>query len=388
MNTKDSSYISKQIAAAIMLIGIIAFAALHGLQPIIPVIGADLGLRPAAASTLIAAGMFGMAGTLFILTFFAELLPRKISIIISLFACSLLTLILGHLHIFSYMLLVRFFEGICIAFIPTLIIAYIQEELPTQKTTYLAGLYISGTTIGGLSGRLSLSFLTDIFDWSLALSICGIVLLLASVAAAFLLPKEHTHIHTFKKFSWAIFSWKNKQLFCLCFIGFAIMGNYVATCNFIAYVLRLAPYNFSQSIIGLIFLAQIFGSISSASSAKFIARFGSIYVITGNLFLMLAGILITSIPTAFTKILGLCAINFALFGAHACLTTLCSQVYPEQKASAIALYMFCYYCGASIIGSAGGIFFQSLGWNGIVLMIAMLCILSLLALHIIQRETA
>lgn len=371
-----------------MLVGIVGFAALHCLQPIIPVIGTEFWQQPASASTLIAAGMLGMAAMLSLLTFFAERLPRKYSIASGLFSCSLLTIALGNSPSFSAMLVMRFIEGMSIAFIPTLIMAYIQEELPAQKTAVLAGLYISGTTIGGLSGRLGLSFLTDVFNWRLALSICGTLLLLLAGIAFCLLPKERCSARKQNKFSLELFSWKHKKLFFLCFIGFAIMGNYVATCNFIAYVLKAAPYNFSQSSIGLIFLAQIFGSFSSANSAKFVEKFGAVQVIVVNLSIMLAGILLTSLPTSIAKIIGLCAVNFALFGAHACLTTLCGKVLPEQKAAAVALYMFCYYLGASIIGSTGGIFFQSLGWTGVVLMVAALCLLSLLALHLFSQKTA
>lgn len=383
-NNQKSNY--QKAACSILLAGITGFAALHCLQPVIPVIGNDLNLLPATASTLIAAGMLGMAGMLILLTLFAERLPRKRSIICGLISCSLLTIILASLSKLPLMLLVRFLEGISIAFIPTLIMAYIQEELPPEKTTYLAGLYISGTTIGGLTGRLGLSFLTDAFNWRLSLGILGIILLILALAVAWLLPKESKIINKTNSFSWNIFSWENKHLFFICFIGFAIMGNYVAACNFIAYVLRSSPYNFSQSTIGLIFLAQILGSFSSALSSNVVKHFGAIHVITANLIIMLIGIIITGLSAAMCKIAGLCAINFALFGAHACLTSLCSQICPKQKAAATALYMFCYYCGASVIGSIGGVFFQDFGWNGIIAMIAALCLLSLLALFIFWQS--
>ncbi len=383
---EKQKYNYQKISYSILLAGITGFAALHCLQPVIPVIGNDLSLLPATASTLIASGMLGMAGMLILLTFFAERLPRKRSIICGLISCSLLTIILGSLAQLPLMLLARFLEGISIAFIPTLIMAYIQEELPAEKTTYLAGLYVSGTTIGGLTGRLGLSFLTDALNWRLALGILGTLLLILALAVAWLLPKETRVINKTNSFSWNIFSWKNKHLFFICFIGFAIMGNYVAACNFIAYVLRTFPYNFSQSTIGLIFLAQIFGSFSSALSSKAVNRFGTVHVIAANLLIMLAGIIITGIPAAICKIAGLCAINFAIFGAHACLTSLCSQICPQQKAAATALYMFCYYCGASVIGSLGGVFFQDFGWDGIIAMIAVLCLLSLLALFIFWQS--
>lgn len=154
---------ARKIIAAVILAGVAAFAALNCLQPIIPAIGSAFGLRPAAASTIVGAGMLGIACALFILTFFAERLPRKRGICFGLLVCSLLTAALGN--------------------------------MPGVK----------------------------------------------------------------KKFDWEFFSLSNKSLYGICFIAFSIMGSFVAIYNFIPFVLRAAPYNFSQSLIGLIFLVQIFG---------------------------------------------------------------------------------------------------------------------------------
>ena len=39
--------------------------------------------------------------------------------------------------------------------------------------------------------------------------------------------------------------------------------------------------------------------------------------------------------------------------------------------------MFCYYSGASILGSLGGVFYARLGWQGVVFMSAAAALLAL-----------
>jgi sugar phosphate permease len=47
------------------------------------------------------------------------------------------------------------------------------------------------------------------------------------------------------------------------------------------------------------------------------------------------------------------------------------------------LYLFCYYAGSSVAGTAGGVFWHQWGWNGIGLFIgSLLAVALLVALHL------
>lgn len=364
MKTNDF-ILNKKIAVAIFGVGVTAFAALNCLQPIIPAMGKSLGLQPAAASMISSAGMLGVAIMLFALTFLAEKLPRQKFIIGSLLICSTLTALLSVLPAFSLLLIVRFITGMSIAFIPTLMMAYIQEEFSASQIAYISGLYISGTTIGGLSGRLITSCFTDISSWQTSLAICGAFLIAVSVLVQRLLPKEQQQRQSSKKFSWSFFSWKNKSLFLLCLLGFCIMGSFVSIFNYIPFVLMDKPYNISQSVIGLIFLVQICGFVSSSLCGRLVKALGTERLLLMQLIVMLVGVILTLPASLALKLLGLAAVNFGFFGAHACAISWCGTLCPTQKAASVALYMLCYYLGASIMGSYCGIFYQQHGWSGV-----------------------
>lgn len=372
--------LNKKTALAIFCVGVTAFAALNCLQPIIPAIGKGLGLAPAAASLISSAGMLGVAFMLFALTFLAERLPRRKCLALALGICSSGTALLGLLPDFSLMLAVRFFTGMSIAFIPTLMMAYIQEEFSAAQTASISGLYISGTTIGGLVGRLMTSYFTDIARWQTSIVICGAVLIAVAFLAAWLLPEERQQRQQAKSFSWSFFSWENKSLFLLCLLAFCIMGCFVSVFNYIPYVLMEAPYKLPQSVIGLIFLVQIFGFLSSSLCGKLVKILGTVKLIAFQLLIMLVGVLLTLQVPLSLKLIGLAAVNFGFFGAHACSISWCGTLCSSQKAASVALYMLCYYAGASIMGSCTGIFYQQSGWSGVVSTVIAAIIIAGLAL--------
>ncbi|EMV9186047.1 hypothetical protein AADU03_004942, partial [Escherichia coli] len=55
----------------------------------------------------------------------------------------------------------------------------------------------------------------------------------------------------------------------------------------------------------------------------------------------------------------------------------------KAKGQASSLYLFSYYVGSSVAGTAGGVFWHHYGWNGVGLFIAsLLGIAVLVALHL------
>lgn len=172
----------------------------------------------------------------------------------------------------------------------------------------------------------------------------------------------------------------------MCAAAFFMMGSFVSVYNFIAYVLKDAPYNLSQSVIGFLFTVQLFGTFSSAAAGKFTARYGSGSVISFCLLLLAAGAGITVHHLLVIKIIGLAILTIGLFGAHASASGWCGQLVKNGKAAAGSLYMFCYYSGASILGSLGGIFYSSFGWGGAAAMSVLAALLAFAAVRLVMKE--
>lgn len=393
MANSDSRYISLHSSVywrtifIIFLGSMAAFGAEYCVQPLIPVIAAEFGLAPAAASLAVSAGLFGMALAMLLIAVIGPKLDRKKVTAVSLIVSAVLTIIIGFSSNFTLILLLRFVQGVILAAFPSLMIAYINEEFEPASVGGVLGIYIGANAIGGLAGRLIVSTLADFFSWRLGLVVIGSVYLVIGVAIWLFLPKPCCVRSAEVKFALrslaaAVFS--DRRLLYIYCIAFGAMGCFVSVYNFITYVLLHDPYNLSQTFIGCLFFTYLIGSFSSAYMGKKTGTWGNGRVVLVSSSIMLAGILITLLVPLVCKILGLVVFTFGFFGCHTGACGWTGKLNKGDKAISAALYMFFYYTGASVLGTLGGFFLEHYGWSGVVFMVVacqIVCLLLLSAVH-------
>lgn len=95
--------------------------------------------------------------------------------------------------------------------------------------------------------------------------------------------------------------------------------------------------------------------------------------------LMLAGLALTLLEPLPVVIIGMLVFTFGFFGAHSVASSWIGRRATRAKGQASSLYLFSYYAGSSIAGTAGGVFWHLAGWNGIGLFIGALLLVALLA---------
>ncbi|MBV7609830.1 MFS transporter, partial [Escherichia coli] len=101
------------------------------------------------------------------------------------------------------------------------------------------GLYISGTAIGGMSGRLIAGTLVDFISWQSATLIIGLLNLCIAITFYFLLPKSR-HFQAYPiQFSRFIRAFQQNlsdpKLRILFLQGFILMGGFVSVFNYLSY---------------------------------------------------------------------------------------------------------------------------------------------------------
>jgi len=359
----------RQAIVALFLGSIIAFGAEYCVQPIIPVIAATFDLQPTEASLAVSCGTGGMAIAMLLLAVFAKRMARKMTMTIALVGAALLTLGIAATESFGLILLFRFFQGILLAGFPVMAIAYVNEEFEPKIVGSIIGIYVAGTSLGGLAGRIILSTLTDFFSWQTSLAVMGLVYAVVGIFFWLFLPAAQQKIaesvqpNVIKDLKRLL---GNKQLLGVYAIAFAVMGAFVCMYNFISYVLLAAPYNLSQTAIGFIFTIYLVGTVASGVMGRLCDRLGSGKVLTMAILCMLTGNLLTLFTLLALKILGLAVFTYGFFGAHTAACGWAGRLGKGNKAQISALYMLFYYIGASLLGTVGGKFLSAYGWGGIV----------------------
>jgi YNFM family putative membrane transporter len=269
--------------------------------------------------------------------------------------------------------------------------AYLSEEMHLGSIGLAMGLYISGTALGGMSGRLITGVLTDLFSWRVALAANGVLGLLAAFLFWRTLPRSVNFNPRPLSAPALLGSFcehlKDSGLRQLFAEGFLLMGTFVTVYNYVGYRLTGAPYRLSQSQVGLVFIVYLVGTASSAWFGDLAGKRGRRKVFWSTILLMLAGLAISLLSPLPWIIGGIAVLTCGFFGAHSIVSSWVGIRARHSKAQASSLYLFSYYLGSSIIGSSGGIFWNEFGWRGIagftglLLLIALFLSVRLLALR-------
>ncbi|MDV7764283.1 MFS transporter [Peribacillus sp. CSMR9] len=376
---------------ALFLGSFVTFADLYSTQPVIPVFAKQFGVSPAMASLTLSFATGTLAICLLLVSFFSENIDRKKIMGTALTLSALLSICVSFIQDDLYILIaIRAIQGAVLAGFPAIAMAYINEEFDPKSLGYVMGIYVSGSSIGGLAGRLIVGVLTDHFSWNIAIGSLGALSLIISLAFWLMLP--HSQHAVRKKVSLSriktslINNLWNSRLVLLFGMAFLLMGSFVTVYNFVGIPLMGPPYHLSQTLIGFIFIIYLVGTFSSTWMGKLADQYSRRFVLLSGIAIMLLGALLTLLDPLLLKIIGLALFTFGFFGAHSIASTwVGSLANKSEKAQASALYLLFYYAGSSVVGASGGLFLMKFGWGGVISAVSILIILAAVCVMMVEK---
>lgn len=352
-----------------LLAGLATFAMLYCTQPLLPVFAQEYGLNAEEASLAVSLATGPMAFVLLVAGWVSNRLGRRPMMIGALFFASALTAVLGIVPGWHALLAARLVGGLALAGVPAVAMTYIAEEVEDDAVGHAMGLYIAGSAVGGMSGRLLVSALTDLVDWRFALGATGIAGL--AIAALFWRIAPASSGFVKRSLSLPAYARGFRELFAdaampwLFLLAFLFMGAFVSIYNYIGFRLLAPPYALSQTAVGAIFLLYLIGSASSAISGAASGRFGPRRALWPPIVLFLAGIALTFAAPLAAIVLGIAVLTAGFFGAHTVASSWVGRRAGTHRAQATATYLFSYYMGSSVLGSVGGLAWTHGGWAGV-----------------------
>jgi YNFM family putative membrane transporter len=375
---------------ALFCAGFITFVTLYDIQPMLPLFTREFGVSPAVGSLPLSVSTATLALAMLVTGTLSETLGRKRVMVWALALTSLLAIATAFTNSFSSLLTVRLLQGLALAGVPSVAMAYLGEEMSGSAITPAMGLYISGNAVGGMTGRILTAFLTDHLHWRTAIGLMGLAsLLLTLLFIKSLPPSRNFRQRSFRSAYLAtsiLGHLKDPGMLSLFGISFFCMGGFVSLYNYIGFRLLEAPYLLNQSAISLIFLVYFLGSLSSAMITRLVQRFGRPRVIRLTIAAMALGTLVTLLQPIHWIVAGVALFTCGFFGAHSIASSWVSRRAVTAKAQAASLYLFFYYLGSSISGTLGGVFWSSYSWPGVSLMIILLMAMAYLSAELLIRR--
>ncbi|MDB5648630.1 MAG: major facilitator superfamily protein [Hyphomicrobiales bacterium] len=360
----------RRATLALFLAGFSTFSLLYCVQPLLPIFAEDFGVSPAASALPLSLATAALAFAILVAAVVSEGFGRRGVMFVSMALASVLTMAAAAAPSWTMLLLVRTLSGFVLGGVPAVAMTYLAEETDPRSIGLAMGVYVGGTAFGGMMGRVATGFLTEFFGWRPALAVIGLICLVSAGGFLALLPpsRNFTRRTGFDP-SYHVRAWlghlHHGALPLLFSIAFLAMGAFVTIYNYSGYRLVAAPYDLSQTELGLIFVVYLFGVGSSSVAGALADRFGRHIVLPAGILVAMAGIGITMLPGLGSIILGIVIITIGFFFSHSVATGWVGRVATSAKGHASSLYLLAYYMGSSVAGWMGGWFWAWKGWPGV-----------------------
>ena len=380
------------IEGGLFIAAFVTFGQLYAIQVLLPKISDYFSIPPVTASLAVSMTTAALAVALFFAGPLSERIGRRPVIVGSIIATSLVGMLIGFAPVWPVLLAGRILQGFMLAGLAAVAAAYLAEEIHPLDLPRSTGLYVAGTGLGGLAGRLASGLLSNFVSWNWTLSIIGTVGLVMALIAWRMLPKQRGFVRTGATISVMYHNMgriMREPALVLLFVTAALaLGAYQAIFNMTPYRLTGEPYLLATWMVSGIYLVNLAGSWSAMAAGSLAGRFGRRTVLPISGLLALAGILITLASPLWLILVGILIFAIGFFGIQSVAAGFVasrarSGVGAVGQAS--SLYSVSYYAGGSLFGTLAGVAWSATGWGGVALLCATL-VLALIGVSMLLRR--
>ena len=354
--TGESAY--RRVAVAVFAGGVATFASLYSTQALLPLLGSGFGVGAGAAATSVSVATLGMAAGLLVSGQLSDRFGRTPLMRWSLVVAALLGLLTALAPSWPCLLALRAAEGLALSSFPAAAAAYLREEVDPAVHARVSGLYIGGTGVGGMLGRLVAAIGAGLGGWRVGLGAVGVLAAACAFVCWRLLPASRTFsavpranaVQTLKLTARLA---RDPAMAAMWLIGALVMGAFVATFNTIGFRLTAAPFDFGVALVGSVFLVNVFGSAASTLAGRAAGRWGRGVVVPIGAGLQLLGVLLTAAHSLPLIIFGLVILTCGFFATHGVVSGWVAARAESYQATghASAVYLVLYYLGSSVCGA-------------------------------------
>lgn len=388
---KVSNYI--RIILALALSGLAELASLFFIQPLLPVLAVEYDVPVSQVSIILSAETALLAIGLLFTGTLSDHYGRKKLIIVSLLLGGLLTMLCPLVESWAMLVALRAVIGLALSGIAAAATAYISEEVAPVVAGVVTGYFVFGNSMGGMSGRIVASQLIDHISINTIFYGFAISLILVALLVYFLLPasqnfKPTQNLNVLRVVKGAASHFKNKKLALAFVISFIIFGVFTSLYNYLAFFLKGEPFHISPANAGLLSFSFALSFFTAPQAGRLSAKYGSMRVLRALFVMMALGMLLTLTSNVVTFIIGAVIFTGCFFGCHSIGLSWVSKNATHARGQAVALDLFFYYMGGSVIGFVNGFVFHSMGWQGMTgFIIALLAVGAVVATYLSSSET-
>ncbi|WP_079241372.1 MFS transporter [Chryseobacterium indologenes] len=386
MNSSEKALQGSQrlryIKLCIFFSGLSVFAQLYLFQPMLPMAAEQFGVSVGDTSLLVSSSTIGMALGLLFFAFKADSYSRKNLMVFSLISSAILTIISTWIPSLSLLIAIGVLKGFVVSGVSAVALAYLTEEVSALAVPAAISMYLSGNTIGGMSGRIMATLFAGEFGWRNAVLLIGVESFILGAVFWKMFPEskffnpQKTDYHL--KIKQMKFFLTNPYMLRLYFTAALLMGVFVSVYNYLTFRLEAKPFSLSHFIIAFIFLMYIFGVFGTMIVGRLSRRFPMNNILKASILSMIIGAALLLSENIYILIFGLGLFTLSFFAAHTMASQMTALYAKRGKSSATSIYWLFYYFGSSILGSGTGYLLHAYSWNVFIGVLMISVIIALL----------
>lgn len=377
---------------AISFAGFCTFLDLYATQPVLPLFETLFHATKAEAGLTVSASTIAVAMTAPFVGALGDRARRKSVIVLAIVALAIPTLLAATSGGLAALVFWRFLQGAATPGVYVIALAYVTEEAGPGRVGTVMAAFVTGTVLGGLSGRVLMGLVAAHAGWREAFVALGIINLAGAAATWRLLPASRHHTPRAHGAGPAapLARLRDRRLVATYAIGFNVLFTLVALFTYVTFYLSAAPFSLGTAAVSGVFVVYLVGAVATPIAGRIIDRVGPRAVIVGALAIGAVGALITLARVLAIVVGGLAITCSAIFICQAAATSyLRIASSPALRALASGAYVTMYYLGGSVGGVMPGLVWERAGWAGCVaLVVASQLAAAILALVFWDRPPA
>ncbi|MFS0838902.1 MFS transporter [Paenibacillus sp. 1P03SA] len=331
--------------------GLVVMSSLYVTIPLISVFARLYDITPTEAAAAGSTFSIGFALGCLIYGALSDKYGRKKVIFTGLLVLAFISLLLGTVHTFEWIVVLRGFQGAAAATFSPVALAYAVEMYPPEKRVTTIGFISTGFLTAGIAGQVVSSLISEQAGWNAVFYVLAGVYALTAVLVYAFLPKggiRQAHANIWEPIRQIGQVFVRKQLVLSYVVAFVLLMSFVSMYTVLGSYLSSASFSLDKQGILVVRSIGIAAMLLSPFAGRVSKRFGLLPTLRGFLSLAAAGLAAMGLISNLTVLVAVSLVFVAGIAlAVPSLVSLVGQLGGDLRGIAVSVYTFILFAGTS-----------------------------------------
>lgn len=332
--------------------GMVVMSSLYVTIPLVSLFAEQFGATLTQAAATGSVFSIGFAIGCLIYGALSDKYGRKPIIFVGLVVLSLISLLLGTVDRFSWVLVLRGLQGAAAATFSPVALAYAVEMFPADKRVTTIGFISTGFLVAGIVGQVASGLISQAYGWNAVFYTLAAVYAATAILVQWLLPKgeiQHPHANILEPFQHIGRLFRQKNLVLCYLVALVLLMSFVSMYTVLGNYLSGPDFGLASQEILYVRAIGVYGMLISPLAGKLAKRFGVRTVLRFALLLAVAGMAPLGMTDNLPLLIGMSLIFVSGISlAVPSLISLVGLLAGKSRGIAVSVYTFVLFAGTSL----------------------------------------